>query len=243
MIAEWIVSGHPQVDITGMNIERLKPYQTAESYRREVLCWWPGAHGGDAVLKNWPFLHDPRSEPATGVIFAVEVAQDRSYSSISVAGMRLDGLTHLELVDYAPGTDWVPDRLMDLNERWYPEALLMDVGGPAATLVDDLEEAKVPIRPLTVVEFATSNVWLSDQVRDRKVAWLHHPALQAAVKALKWRPVGNRGLRAFDRMVGSDIGPAISIAMAGWAASQGALPVNKPVKREKVPSSVMYGFR
>ena len=35
VVAEWIVSGHPQVDITGMNIERLKPYQTDESYRRE----------------------------------------------------------------------------------------------------------------------------------------------------------------------------------------------------------------
>lgn len=35
VIAEWIVSGHPQVDITGMNIDRLRPHQTAEAYRRE----------------------------------------------------------------------------------------------------------------------------------------------------------------------------------------------------------------
>ena len=216
---------------------------SADSYKREVLCWWPGASGGDLLLKNWQFLGDPRSEPVDPVVFALEVAVDRSYSSIAVGGVRLNGRVHLELVDYAPGTDWVTDRLAELNTKWYPSALLMDVGGPAGWLVDDLEEAKVPIRPLTVREFGAACGWLHDQVRDRSVNWLHHPALQSAVKALKWRALGTSGAKAFDRNVGVDIAPAIGVAMAGWAASQGALPPVEKVKREKVASSIMYGFR
>lgn len=35
VVADWIVSGSPQVDITGMNVDRLRPYQLDESYRRE----------------------------------------------------------------------------------------------------------------------------------------------------------------------------------------------------------------
>ena len=33
LIAEWIVDGRPQADITGMNIDRLHPYQTNPEYR------------------------------------------------------------------------------------------------------------------------------------------------------------------------------------------------------------------
>jgi 4-methylaminobutanoate oxidase (formaldehyde-forming) len=34
VMAEWIVSGHPQVDITGFDIARTQPYQTTPEYRR-----------------------------------------------------------------------------------------------------------------------------------------------------------------------------------------------------------------
>ena len=35
MIAHWIVDGDPDVDITGMNIDRLHPYQANPDYRRK----------------------------------------------------------------------------------------------------------------------------------------------------------------------------------------------------------------
>ena len=34
VMAEWIVSGHPQVDITGFDVARTQPYQTTPEYRR-----------------------------------------------------------------------------------------------------------------------------------------------------------------------------------------------------------------
>ena len=33
-VAEWIVEGHPTVDVTGINIDRLHPYQATPEYRR-----------------------------------------------------------------------------------------------------------------------------------------------------------------------------------------------------------------
>ena len=35
VVAEWIVDGRPNVDVTGMNIDRLQPYQATAAYRRE----------------------------------------------------------------------------------------------------------------------------------------------------------------------------------------------------------------
>ncbi|MBI5607558.1 MAG: FAD-dependent oxidoreductase, partial [Deltaproteobacteria bacterium] len=37
LMAEWILSGHPDMDITGMNIDRLQPYQVTPQYRRERI--------------------------------------------------------------------------------------------------------------------------------------------------------------------------------------------------------------
>ncbi len=33
-VAQWVVDGHPDVDVTGMHIDRLEPYQTTPAYRR-----------------------------------------------------------------------------------------------------------------------------------------------------------------------------------------------------------------
>jgi len=35
VVAQWIVDGRPDVDVTGMNIDRLRPYQADPEYRRE----------------------------------------------------------------------------------------------------------------------------------------------------------------------------------------------------------------
>ncbi len=37
LMAQWILSGHPDMDITGMNIDRLQPYQVTPQYRRERI--------------------------------------------------------------------------------------------------------------------------------------------------------------------------------------------------------------
>ena len=34
LVAEWIISGSPQADVTGINIDRLHPYQSNPEYRR-----------------------------------------------------------------------------------------------------------------------------------------------------------------------------------------------------------------
>ncbi|MBL8956202.1 MAG: GcvT family protein [Myxococcaceae bacterium] len=33
-VAQWVVDGHPDVDVTGMHIDRLEPYQSTPAYRR-----------------------------------------------------------------------------------------------------------------------------------------------------------------------------------------------------------------
>ena len=38
VLAHWIINGKPDVDVTGMNIDRLQPYQATPEYRRERIA-------------------------------------------------------------------------------------------------------------------------------------------------------------------------------------------------------------
>jgi hypothetical protein len=97
---------------------------------------------------SWSAASDLYSEPTDPVTFAVDVPPDRASATIAVAGGRTDGRRHTEIVDHAAGTSWVADRLKTLVERWSPKAVALDVGGPAGSLMTELEQAG--IKPLLV---------------------------------------------------------------------------------------------
>jgi hypothetical protein len=92
-------------------------------FMRELLGWWDEA-GGEAVVppEQWESCLDPGSKIKTGHRFVLDVAPNRSWASIAVAGFRKDGLPHVEitsrkgLVDHRPGVDWVVDRAVQLKE-------------------------------------------------------------------------------------------------------------------------------
>jgi hypothetical protein len=66
--------------------------------------------------------------------FGVAVRPDRSGASISVA-WRDGDRDVLDLIDRRPGVAWVAPRVRELRARWSPAAVVIDVGGPAVTLL------------------------------------------------------------------------------------------------------------
>ncbi len=113
----------------------------------EVLCRWV-----DGVLEpvitagEWNLVCDPDSRipdeynPAIGIDVAYP---ERDWSAISVAGLREDGLVHVEVVDYRRGTEWVVPRVVELRDKLWPMCITLDVGGPAGMLKAQLEAADV----------------------------------------------------------------------------------------------------
>lgn len=190
-------------------------------FRRERLGIWDesGSADGAIGLDAWQRCVDRSSSALDPVAFGVDVSPDNA-ASIAVAGVRSDGLVHLELVDHRPGTTWLPGRVEELYRRWSPSAIVVDPGGPIGGVLVDLERV-VPLTKLTGREVAQSAVGFAAAVNQDRVRHLDQAPLNAAAAAAKRRLVGD--LWAFGRR-GSfvDISPLVAAQLAAWGHAQNA---------------------
>lgn len=172
---------------------------------------------------------DPGSQALDPVAFAIEVAPDRTAAAIAVAGRRLDGLLHIEVVDHRPGTSWVAPRLGVLIARWRPAAVALAPAGPAGSLDQDLAEALegtgVELTRVTGRDTTAACGALYDAVvrpREAPEDWaptlrhVPHPALSAALAGAARRYLGDAWV--WDRRGSSvDPSPLIAVTLARHA--------------------------
>jgi hypothetical protein len=86
----------------------------------------------------WERIHRYAEQPAPKV-FAVDINPERSWGSIAMADD-----SSSELVDHKPGVGWLHDRLLELWDR-YHAPIAVDATGPAGTLIEGLQTAKVQL--------------------------------------------------------------------------------------------------
>jgi hypothetical protein len=72
------------------------------------------------------------------------VTPNRASASIGVAGMRDDGLVHVE-IDRRSGTGWLVERLQGLLERHPSSGIVADGASPAAAVIPRLENAGLTV--------------------------------------------------------------------------------------------------
>lgn len=182
----------------------------------------------------WRAIQDENSEPVGRVAFAIHVSPSRSYAAIAVAGRRADGLLHLEVVDYRPGTTWVVERAVQLVERWDPCALVVDAGSPAGSLIADLEAAGLEVTKPAARDVAHAWGQLVDGVMpeggEPTVRVMPHPALDVAVAGAVTRRLGQG--RAWDALATAvDISPLVAVTLALWGlATKGHDEPERPVE-------------
>lgn len=179
---------------------------------------------------KWPGLVDAASKPVPHrVALAVDVAQDRSSSSIGVASLRADGKVHLEVVARRPGTDWVVPALVKLRALWNPVAVaIASSGTPAGSLIDDLTAAGIdasedkdhPQRgDLAVMrsgDITEACGQLADAMNQGTAVHLDQVPLTAAVNGARTRRVGDAWV--LDRTASHvDIAPLCAVTFARWA--------------------------
>jgi hypothetical protein len=191
---------------------------------------------------DWTAAADLNSAMVDPVAFALVMSADRQWCTILAAGARRDGLLHVEIVDRRRGTGWVADRMAMLVQRWRPCAVVVDAGGPAASLVPGLEEAGIEMVKLSTRDVANAAGALYDAVagrpapdpdtglvgRDPRV--LRHrdqPELNAAVAGALSRPLGSAW--AWDQLRASvDISPVIGASNALWGYVSRAAATDQP---------------
>jgi hypothetical protein len=164
---------------------------------------------------GWPWP-TPGSAPVDPASFAADVTPDRSAAAIAVAGARLDGLGHVEVVDHRPGAGWVVGRLVELADRWHPCAVVVDDTGPAGSLIAPLEAAGLEVvKPSTRARAAADSGFYDAVTDSQTLRYRPHPALDAAVAGAAKRPLGDAWAWA-RRGLSTDICPLVAVSLARW---------------------------
>ena len=193
---------------------------------------WPDPDPDAATvisIDRWNMLVDEESELADPVVFAFDVAPDRSSAAIAAAGRRPDGLFHGEVVEYRRGTGWVVPALAGLLERWQPVATMVDLSGPAGALAHRCEDAGVPLEPVDAPSHAKACGLLVDQVENDGLRHLGSGEVAAALKGATRRPLGDAW--AWSRKNSTvDICPLVAFTLALYGAETlGWNPSDDPV--------------
>lgn len=211
------------IRITLERVQDLRGILGDAKWRTECAGIWPEKIAG-AVLSAaaWAKMADLESRRAGDVVITFDVSQLRDHGTIAMYGLREDGLEHMQLVDYAPGIDWMVPRAAELKEELDPLAFAFNEKNGARALMPALKEVGIappedPEQPqrgdlfvLTLAQAADAVGGFIDGFNRKPPTYRHlnQEPLNDAVKAVKARPIGDAGQIAWGRRLsGVDIGP------------------------------------
>jgi hypothetical protein len=174
----------------------------------------------------WRALADPQAAPGDPVTFAVDATPERSHAAICAAG-QYGPVAAVEVIDHRPGIGWVVARARELQEKWGPTAWVIDAGGPAGSLIPELERPYTPegadgrerpglviVQP-TVREVAQAAGGFYDAVIEKALAHRDPAPLATALAGAQKRSLGDAWAWA-RRGVGVDISPLVAATNALW---------------------------
>jgi hypothetical protein len=200
---------------------------------------WPTEEAQWKVIAEdlWETLAVPLKSRTRPFAFGVDVSEDSSSATISAAWAMGAGTTRKIVIEVPrgcerPGTGWVLTRLIQLDQKWNPIAIVVPRSGPAAGLGDDIEK-QWPDSPkwgtkvvrATVTDEAAAFAWFVQQCKDRRKPLVHPvqekaAALYRAVGTAETRLVGDGGKTWSRRDSESDITPATSANLAAWGLNK-----------------------
>lgn len=127
-----------RIDVETVRDERL--VLSAQEFARERLGWWDDPIGIGRVIPDAMFARLVRDSAISGAVTVVpEVSMDRSCACVWVCGAGPDGVPQVEPAERGAGTEWVADRVAEILGRNEVLAVGVRSGGPAASLIGDVE--------------------------------------------------------------------------------------------------------
>lgn len=192
-------------------------------FRTEVLCQWVTSYHEMVIpMPSWLACLGTKTAFQGAPTVALDVSPDRSTASIAVAGVRPDGLGHVEIVENGAGTDWIVPRLRALQVR--PARILVDPAGPGGSLIAEAASQGVVIEPVTVADHAKACGLLFDLVMQGRMRHLGDPLLERALAGAVKRDMGDGAWLWSRKNSLVDISPLVAATIALWAATPGPKP-------------------
>ena len=96
------------------------------------------------------------------------------------------------MLEKLPGTNWVAGRLVDLQEHHSPRQIVCDGVGPAASIVQNVEEAGVHVERVDATRHAEACGRLVDVVAEQRLRHRGSLDLWNAIRGARARPLGDR---------------------------------------------------
>lgn len=218
-----------------------KQLKNEDSFKREALGIYDAADSARVIDElSWGNVKDPASMPVERLTLAVDVAPDRSLASIGFAGLRADGVWHVELDDQRKNTDWVAPVVSALAAKNRLHAVVVD---EMSGLVEKRKGRNYLVGTDVVVTLAAAEGRdmaiacgkFFDSVMDGTVRHTDQPQLNVALSVARKRPLA--GAWAWNRKDGaSDISPVVAATLALWGAQKDDVerPTRRPSERTAV---------
>lgn len=192
----------------------------AEGFARGYLNQWPTAEADWRA--GWHRLASGDLIPQGAPVFiAVDAHPAQRLASIAAAGVLDDGRIAVEVLDVRPGTDWVPDRLVELSRRHRCQVVVQR-SGPLGFQIEELTRKGVRVIPATGSHYAEAVARFRTLAAEHKLTHNDDPRLNAAVANAVVRKTAERPVW----VRGEEISPLLAAAFAVW---QAATPPQAPV--------------
>lgn len=216
------------------SMERMREQLTDDdSFKREALgIWDPKSTNRVLDEQTWKAIADPASMAVERLTLAIDVNPNRSTAAVSLAGLRADGLWHVELDEHRTGADWA---IGWVKQRAAKNSL-------HAVVVDELAGLTEKRHNRHYLKGTDIEVTLAaSEGRDMAMAWagfhdaatsatMRHtdqPQVNVSLSQAGTRDIG--GMKALTkRSAVADITPITSETLALWGAQNDN--VKRPVK-------------
>lgn len=187
-------------------------------FRRGFCNQWTAPEHERVIPKEvWNRVCDPLASPEGQLRFGLDVLPDQSAGAITSCGSG-----QIELIEHRPGTSWLVERAEALAKNW-KGSIVVDGGGPAVPIADELERRGVKVVRLANAEVASASMAIYNAIADAKVAFRSHDDFDTAVDGLAKRPFGDRF--AWSRSISlTDITPFMAATLAFTPAPEKRRP-------------------
>lgn len=190
-------------------------------FRTEALCQWTdGTLVGPFPSGKWEACQDFDSAPKPGspIVLCLDMSWDRTIVSLGLAGVRNDGLIHVEVIASSVGAEWVIPWLKseerDPRIRNAPVAAQAS-GAPVSSMIDALTEAGIRVIEWKGPDLGDAAGDLYDKVAAEQIRHRGQPILNLAAATAVTRT--NLDAWMWDRKHSPvDISSLVAITGAAW---------------------------
>ena len=148
--------------------------------------------------------------PTGALHLGVDMNPERSRACIVATGGGV-----VEVVDDRTGTDWLVDRIVELDAAHGPWSIAIDKVGPAGSIISELEYRGVKVTSVDTRQHTNACGRFYDAVNSGQLAHRGQAVLDEAVAAGRRRFVADAWL--WGRKGGGYIAPLVAATLAYWA--------------------------